>query len=174
MQFKMFAILIWLWCGSAFAQSAIYNDLVVIGKNEFILCDIISINHKKVVYYRDRREHTASIELLTYHEKDYLSSEAFDDTTEASFLGGPKKMQAFISKRLKFPSGARGDTIVISFIVSAKGDIEQVSVKNGGSNKSLQTEAVKVVKRMRRFIPAIYEGEFIRSKVYLPISYSSK
>lgn len=95
---------------------------------------------------------------------------------EAEYPGGSSSMMKFLSANLRYPEKAIKEGINgqvrLRFTIDKKGKISDVMVVNGMSNCSeCETEAIRVVKKMPKWKPAIYKGEKIHSYFLLPINF---
>lgn len=89
--------------------------------------------------------------------------------TKAQFNGS---LNSYIKKNLKYPAKAYMDgikgTVVVSFVVEKTGEINNVQVAKSAES-SLNREAVRLVKYMPRWIPAIKNGRKVRSRVFISV-----
>lgn len=93
----------------------------------------------------------------------------------AEYPKGISKMQEFIMTNVQYPESARikGDQgkVYVSFIVELDGRRTGVRIVRGVCS-SLDAEAIRLVKSMPNWKPAVYQGQNVRSKVYLPINFT--
>ena len=94
---------------------------------------------------------------------------------QPEFPGGMKEMMKYIQSNLKYPeaakaAGAEGKAFV-QFVVKADGSISDVQIMRSTGNKSLDAEALRVVKAMPKWRPAMNKGEAVNVKFVLPIVY---
>ncbi len=93
---------------------------------------------------------------------------------QAAFTGGQQALQQYISKNLHYPplaieQGIRG-VVYLEFIVKKDGELSEINIKRGlgfGCDK----EAVRIVKKMPKWIPAKKNGQAIDSHYLLPIQF---
>ena len=93
------------------------------------------------------------------------------------FPGGEQEMMKFIGSNLKYPvvaqeAGIQG-RVVIRFIVSTEGDIEDVEVVRG-IDPSCDREAMRVVKSMPKWTPGKQNGKAVPVYFTLPILFRLK
>ncbi len=93
----------------------------------------------------------------------------------ATFPGGDKALKSFLSNNLIYPKkaikkGIQG-TVLVEFVVEKDGSISKVIVKRGVS-RELDSEAVRVVSLMPKWIPATIKGEIVRSYYRLPVHFA--
>ena len=115
---------------------------------------------------------------------DNTSDELADDNpdkihqvveVQPEFPGGMKEMMKYIQSNLKYPeaakaAGAEGKAFV-QFVVKADGSISDVQVMRSTGNESLDAEALRVVKAMPKWRPAMNKGKAVNVKFVLPIVY---
>ena len=94
---------------------------------------------------------------------------------QPEFPGGMKEMMKYIQSNLKYPeaakaAGAEGKAFV-QFVVKADGSISDVQVMRSTGNESLDAEALRVVKAMPKWRPAMNKGKVVNVKFVLPIVY---
>ena len=94
---------------------------------------------------------------------------------QPEFPGGMKEMMKYIQSNLKYPeaakaAGAEGKAFV-QFVVKADGSIENVEIMRSSGDASLDAEALRVVKAMPKWRPAMNKGEAVNVKFVLPIVY---
>jgi periplasmic protein TonB len=94
-----------------------------------------------------------------------------------SFPGGEAELFSFLNKNIKYPVLAKESniegTVVISFVVNKKGDIEDLKVLKdvgGGCTK----EAMRVVNAMPRWIAGEQQGNPVKVRFTLPIRFQLK
>ena len=115
---------------------------------------------------------------------DNTSDELADDNpdkihqvveVQPEFPGGMKEMMKYIQSCLKYPeaakaAGAEGKAFV-QFVVKADGSISDVQVMRSTGNELLDAEALRVVKAMPKWRPAMNKGKAVNVKFVLPIVY---
>ena len=94
---------------------------------------------------------------------------------QPEFPGGMKEMMKFIQYNLKYPesakaAGAEGKAYV-QFVVKADGSIGDAGIMHSSGNGSLDAEALRVVKTMPKWRPAMNKGKAVNVKFVLPIVY---
>lgn len=91
------------------------------------------------------------------------------------FKGGDKKLQAYLNKNLNYPKLAKENrvegTIYISFVVTKKGKITDITQLNKKNGWGLDEEAYRVVKSMPKWKPAKQNGKRVNCKLTLPIKF---
>ena len=94
---------------------------------------------------------------------------------QPEFPGGMKEMMKYLQSNLKYPeaakaAGAEGKAFV-QFVVKADGSISDVQIMRSTGNESLDAEALRVVKAMPKWRPAMNKGKAVNVKFVLPIVY---
>jgi TonB family protein len=105
--------------------------------------------------------------------KAELSTQKIDQ--QAEFLGGREGLNKFLIATLKYPkdcveSGIEGSTH-IEFMVCTDGSICDYKIKKYSGNKTLDAEAIRVVKMIRTVKPASQAGVAVASYYNLPITF---
>ena len=94
---------------------------------------------------------------------------------QPEFPGGMKEMMKFIQYNLKYPESAKAagteGKAFVQFVVKADGSIENVEIMHSSGDVSLDAEALRVVKAMPKWRPAMNKGEAVNVKFVLPIVY---
>lgn len=91
---------------------------------------------------------------------------------QASFPGGPAKLMEFLKSQLEYPQIAIDNNIqgrvFVQFVVNKDGSIQDVKVTRG-VDPVLDQEAIRVVKKMPKWVPAEQRGKTCRSRFTLPV-----
>lgn len=92
---------------------------------------------------------------------------------QPEFPGGMEKMMRFLSINFNYPqidkeNGVEG-RVFVSFVVGKDGEVSDVKVIKGVS-KTLDAEAIRVVKLMPRWKPGTQNGKAVRVKYRLPVT----
>ena len=91
---------------------------------------------------------------------------------EASFPGGNDALASYLLANVKYPESAlknnEAGKVFVSFVVEKDGSIGDVKVEKGVS-ADLDNEALKVVREMPKWTPAVKDGKEVRSSLTLPI-----
>ncbi len=94
--------------------------------------------------------------------------------TSPSFPGGEQALFKYLSDNIKYPviaqeTGIQG-RVVCQFVVNRDGSIVDVEVVRG-VDKSLDAEAVRVIKSMPKWSPGKQRGKAVRVKYSLPVNF---
>jgi len=108
------------------------------------------------------------------HE-EVSTSKVFDVVEQMpSFPGGNAALMAYLANNIKYPvvaqeNGVQG-RVVVSFVVERDGSITDVNVVRG-VDPSLDREAQRVVRSMPRWNPGKQNGQAVRVKYNVPVSF---
>lgn len=110
-----------------------------------------------------------------YSDSNSNAAESFKIVeTPAEFPGGNGALGSYLSENMKYPDDARTlgveGKVIVSFMVAKNGAIEDVSLTRG-VYKSLDEEAIRLVKNMPAWEPGTQRGEAVKVKHALPINF---
>ena len=95
----------------------------------------------------------------------------------AGFPGGQAKLMEFLRKELVYPQIAIDNNVqgrvIVQFVVNKDGSIQDVKIARG-VDPVLDEEAIRVVKKMPKWIPAEQRGKTVRSRFQLPVMFKFK
>lgn len=88
------------------------------------------------------------------------------------FRGGDKAFHEFLDQNLKWPKDSlvKRGIIKVSFYVENNGVLSDIKLVQGFAPE-FDKEALRVINLSPRWIPAIRDGKFIKSKYSVPILY---
>lgn len=120
----------------------------------------------------------ATVENVVEERKEIVDEDYSEDIVfvrvgkQASYPGGIRKMMDYIKNNIQYPkdcekAGIQG-RVIVSLVIGKDGSINDVTVLRG-VHKSLDAEAVRVVKSMPNWNPAENNGKKVRSKFTLPV-----
>ena len=94
----------------------------------------------------------------------------------ASFPGGAEKMELYISKVLRKPemehNGSTKLNCYVKMVVEKDGMLSNIQLVKGITNcPACDKEAIRVVKSMPKFIPAMNNGRAVRSYFIFPVKF---
>ncbi|SDD32505.1 protein TonB [Mucilaginibacter pineti] len=91
----------------------------------------------------------------------------------AQFKGGTTAFFKFVGRNLKWPQNGSdvSGKVLISFIVEKDGILTHFKVERG-IESAFDAEALRVVKRSPKWVPAKINGKRIRSRYIVPISFT--
>ena len=88
------------------------------------------------------------------------------------FMGGSQEMVRFISRSLKYPREAAEKEIqglvVYDFIVELDGSLSDFEIIHR-AHPLLDSEALRIIQSMPPWRPAVYKGENVRTRQYVPM-----
>ena len=91
------------------------------------------------------------------------------------FPGGDAGLMKYIQKNVKYPPIAKEYNITgkvyVSFIVDKSGSVTDVKIVRG-VDKSLDAEAVRVVKSLPKYKPGKQRGKAVRVMFTIPINFT--
>lgn len=94
--------------------------------------------------------------------------------TKAQYPGGAKAFAEFLQENLKYPEEAIKEEIMgkvyLQMIINKDGSVSEVVVTKK-VHPLLDAEATRLVKMMPKWVPATLDGEAVRTKVSVPISF---
>lgn len=95
--------------------------------------------------------------------------------TMPAYPGGQKALIAFLSENVKYPEEAKKNGIegrvLVQFVVDKDGSIGKVKVVRSGGDKTLDNEAIRVIKAMPNWNPGTVRGKNVRVKYKLPVNF---
>ncbi len=122
--------------------------------------------------------------LFATHAMGYAQEDSTTAKTETSvesvvekqpeFPGGMNALMQYLLRSIRYPAicqqqGIQG-RVVVQFVVDADGSITDIQVVKR-VNPHLDKEAVRVVSAMPKWIPGMQNGENVRTKFTLPVSF---
>ncbi len=94
-----------------------------------------------------------------------------------SFPGGPQALLNYLSEHINYPEGYEEicvqGRVVITFVVEKDGSLSDITVLKS-LEKAFDEEALRAVKSMPKWIPAMQNGEPVRAKYTVPITFRLK
>lgn len=92
------------------------------------------------------------------------------------FPGGEKALRAFLTENVKYPSIAKENGIygrvICQFIVEKDGSISDVEAVKSSGERSLDNEAIRVIKSMPKWKPGKQRNKPVRARFTMPINFS--
>jgi len=103
------------------------------------------------------------------------SNEVFVAVEELpTYIGGPKKMNEFISENMRYPKASRKKgiegTVFVSLVVEKDGTIGDVNLVKG-IDAECDAEAVRVAKLLNTWQPGKQSGKAVRVQLILPVKF---
>jgi TonB family protein len=116
----------------------------------------------------------ATVEPVLFNYSEDSLPEGF---TAPEYEGGMEALYKYLAENIHYPEQAKADGIqgrvLIRFVVMTDGSIVNVEVANG-IDGGCDEEAVRVVKGMPKWKPAIYEGKPVNVQYCIPINFKLK
>ena len=123
----------------------------------------------RVVVKAESAEDTAQIKNVESTEKTFEVVEQMP-----TFKGGDAALMKYLSENIKYPKAAEkaGEQgrVVVNFIVEKDGAISNVNIVRSVT-PTLDAEAVRVIKAMPKWVPGKQDGQFVRVKYNVPVSF---
>jgi TonB family protein len=91
-----------------------------------------------------------------------------------AFNGGEKALKKYLIKNTFFPLDVPDNVegkVLVTFIVEKDGSVTNVKVIKS-AHSSLSNEAIRVIKRMPKWIPGKKDGNLVRTKLIMPFAFS--
>tara|TARA_Y100000385_G_scaffold268782_1_gene306166 strand:- start:371 stop:1492 length:1122 start_codon:yes stop_codon:yes gene_type:complete len=91
---------------------------------------------------------------------------------EPTFPGGDEARDAFVKNNIQLTDDSKNDgaTIFIEAIINEDGTIEQPQIALAGL-RELEIEALRVVRMMPNWNPAIHRGEKVKTRMIIPVKF---
>ena len=142
------------------------------------------VNGKENGEWRGRFNDTVSYSCI-YKDGDFISGTSYDNKgnhysfknikVEPEFLGGMDGLGRFLSKNVRYPQYARNHKIqgrvVITFIIEKDGSVRDIKVSKS-MEKSLDDEALRVIKMCPKWSPGYLYGIPVRIQYAVPINFT--
>ena len=107
-----------------------------------------------------------------FDEEIYLHVEK-----RAQYPGGKDSLQHYLSKNLVYPAKAREEgiqgVVLVGFVVNKDGSLSNIRVQRS-VDESLDQEAIRLVKNMGNWEPALLKNSPVRTMCILPIKFIEK
>ena len=108
-------------------------------------------------------------------EKEQFNNKVYDTVEDMpQFPGGPSAMFEYLSKNIQYPEGAKKEGIqgrvIVTIIIEKDGSITDAKVVKSLA-PSLDREAQRLVESMPNWIPGKQNGEPVRVKYTVPVTF---
>jgi len=130
--------------------------------------------------YGEKAKYGALIITTVKHQKEIYNEQisqpdVFDKVDEApQFPGGMAGLMQYLSSNIRYPEDAREagtqGRVIVSFIVEKDGSISNAKVAKP-TYSSLDEEALRVVSAMPNWMPGKQNGQAVRVKYSVPVSF---
>ena len=101
--------------------------------------------------------------------------EFFAVEKRAQFPGGEAALMQFVARNYRIPpialESSSGGTIYVQFVIDTTGNVTDVSIVEQGKRLGygLEEEAIRVVKSMPKWSPAVQRGTKVKMRFRLPV-----
>ena len=114
------------------------------------------------------------ISSLSFAQKD--SSEIFTIAEQMpEYPGGMQKMVSFLSENVSYPRNMKendiGGRVYLKFIIDTSGSISGINIVKSSGFSEFDEEAIRVVKKMPKWVPGQQNGKKVNAYFNLPINY---
>jgi protein TonB len=117
--------------------------------------------------------------IILFSQNGYSQTVENNDTdftfaeVQAEFKGGENALREFLQNEIRYPfeaqkKGIQG-RVTCGFIVLKDGSISDITVIKSSGNTLLDNEALRVVKKMPKWKPAIQDGKPVNCRFTLPV-----
>lgn len=143
------------------------QEEVIDTKLQVSVADVKGTDDKLGIDIAELKEHKVVVEEKPKEEKPFVTVEQMP-----TFPGGDSEMMKFIQRELKYPpvaqeNGVQG-RVIVRFVVTPTGAISGVEVLRG-FDKACDTEAMRVVKAMPKWVPGKQNGREVSVYFTLPV-----
>lgn len=91
------------------------------------------------------------------------------------FPGGQQALFNYLRNNVKYPKTTQEQAIegrvVCQFVIGKDGSVNDVTISRSSGDKSLDSEAIRVIQSMPKWKPGILRGESVRVRFTLPINF---
>lgn len=166
---KKFVYSIWRLDDDYFMFTSGYNQ-----KKSVCLSDKRRKEVKKELEEKQAKEE-AERQARETEEKEQLKNKVYDVVGEMpEYPGGPSAMFEYLSKNIQYPEGAKKEGIqgrvIVTIIIEKDGSITDAKVVKSLA-PSLDREAQRLVESMPNWIPGKQNGEPVRVKYTVPVTF---
>jgi protein TonB len=98
-----------------------------------------------------------------------------DVQIESTYPGGVPAWARFLNKNFRYPDAAVSEgvtgTVLVRFIVDKDGNVSDVEAVSGPDKDGLREEAVRVIKKSSKWVPAVQNGRNVKSYKWQPVTF---
>ncbi len=138
------------------------------------LHDALKTYYPNGVLRRDDVYYIDSLRQGHCYAQDSSEVPFFPYQVNPEFKGGQNAMFQYLAETVSYPLSARQNneegTVYVGFVVDETGNLVDIKIKRGVS-RSLNKEALRVVKSMQKWTPGKLDGELVRVAYTLPIKF---
>jgi TonB family protein len=123
----------------------------------------------------DAQKEVKPVEMPNAMKVKKAEKEAFDVVEQMpQFPGGPEALMQFLSQNVKYPKEAYEKNVqgrvIASFVVEKDGSITEAVIRKS-IDPLLDAEALRVIGSMPNWMPGMQNGEAVRVKYTVPITF---
>lgn len=115
---------------------------------------------------------TIELKLICLSHETIDGSDLSWNDKESEFKGGTAKWQRYLLKNMKYPERAynikKDGMVVVQFVVNKDGGTEEIDIFHS-VEYSLDKEAVRVIRKSPKWIPAFQNGRIVKSYKRQPV-----
>src|ERR1700742_1221957 len=86
---------------------------------------------------------------------------------ESYFPGGDQAWRNYLMAHMRYPANAIANNIegivIIQFVVDKEGNVSDITAKSGPVTGGLREEAIRLIQRSGKWIPAWQHGRYVKS-----------
>ena len=168
-----------------FVDNVKCNDISKIDKNSIDHINVIKTPEAIKKLYGDNVEYkNGVVEIFTKDGTNkqeqkpvpVSSSNKVFDVVDVipSFPGGNKELMDYIHKGIVYPESClknkKQGRVLVSFVVEKNGSLSDLKILRS-VNSEFDKEAVRLVKSMPKWTPAIKNGKYVRCKYVIPVTF---
>jgi protein TonB len=116
---------------------------------------------------QDSTKTTIAKDSLKKMQDDNNDMTFFETQIEASYPGGQMAWARFLNRTLRYPNEGVFNNIqgivLVQFIVDKKGNTSDIKALIGPESGGLREEAVRVVKKSGKWVPAVQKGRQVNA-----------
>lgn len=94
---------------------------------------------------------------------------------DAQFPGGLSAWKRFVERNLRYPDQAMNNgisgTVVVEFVVDRDGNVSDIQAISGPDQGGLREEAIRVIRKSGKWIPAIQNGQHVKAYRLQPMTF---
>jgi protein TonB len=95
---------------------------------------------------------------------------------EAEYPGGVQAWVRYLQKNLRAPEAALSDVgqtrVEVRFIVDKDGNVSEVEAIGGPEQNGMREEAVRVIKKSGKWVPALQNGRYVKTVKVQPVIFA--
>jgi TonB family protein len=127
-----------------------------------------------VIFHESEKE-----TIVVPYRPDYVDEDKEYDVIEEmpQFPGGPEKLKEFLKENMRYPKELKGSGIqgrvIVTFVVKKNGKLSKAKVVRS-IDPAFNKEALRLVRKMPRWIPGKQNGINVNVRYTIPISFKER